>query len=166
MTALQVALALSCLFAWSSHGASSTSSQTQAPPTSGPKKAPTASGPSAMSVPVAEPFDVHLQLDSAAPAPGSEVELLEGVELWFSEAPMDGSVRVRLVDAENRAAASETTVDPDDDQHFTMKLADPATPGEYRIFWRAMARDSHVVTGDFGLSVVGAPSVPSRDEKS
>ncbi|MCE2454767.1 MAG: copper resistance protein CopC [Gemmatimonadetes bacterium] len=99
--------------------------------------------------------ELHLRLDSAAPSPGSEVESLERVRLWFSQAPQEGSVRVRLTAAAGEVERATVNVNPEDDTDFLASLEAPASPGVHTVAWRAIADDNHVVSGDFTVTVVG-----------
>lgn len=98
---------------------------------------------------------LHLELDSAAPSPGSEVRELRQVELWFTLSPQEGSVRVRVMDSQAEPLAQEPLVEDDEnDKRFVLPLESPAPPGEYVVTWRAMAADGHVATGDFAVTVL------------
>ena len=143
---------------WSGEAAGTPPGDERTPSPSGAQASGTsvATDPTGGAFPTPGDGRLHLRLDSAAPSPDSEVSELEEIELWFSQAPQKGSVRVRLIDADGELASDgDVLVDERNPMHFTASLAEPAGEGEYRVAWRAMAADGHIVTGEFGIVVLG-----------
>lgn len=101
----------------------------------------------------------HLELERSSPAAD---EMVAGspdrITLWFSQAPEMAGTSIHVV-PEGAAPLDlgDPKADPEDPAVVHLALATPLAPGEYRVVWRAMARDGHVVRGDFGFMVHPAP---------
>ena len=96
----------------------------------------------------------HFALSRSAPAADATVSAPEEVRLWFTQAPQDNSVSVRLVDSTGEAV--ETTppaIAQDDAKVAFVKPSTPLAEGSYTVSWRGIGDDGHVVRGDFGFSV-------------
>jgi methionine-rich copper-binding protein CopC len=112
-------------------------------------------GASTGPMPVAGPLP-HLGLARSAPADSATVEALSEIRLWFTEAPQEGTVSVRLLDAGEELRPTETPVaDPEDGTAFSVALPDGLARGAYVVSWRAMGADGHVVRGQLVFSVTG-----------
>ncbi|GMV06885.1 MAG: hypothetical protein AMXMBFR53_31600 [Gemmatimonadota bacterium] len=97
---------------------------------------------------------VHFGLARSVPAADATVHQVPEVRLWFSEAPADGSVSVRLLDAAGDLVdTSDPTRDAEDATVFVVRPRTPPGPGAYKVSWRGMGADGHVVRGDFAFSV-------------
>lgn len=97
---------------------------------------------------------LHLSLIKSAPAADSTVTVLDEVRLWFSEEPQEGATSIRLVDSSGELVETMDAKSGEDDSTiFHAALIAPATPGVYRVVWRTMAADGHVVNGDFSFSL-------------
>ena len=97
---------------------------------------------------------LHLSLIKSAPAAEASVTALDEVRLWFSEEPQEGATSIRLVDSSGELVeTADTKAGEDDSTIFHAALAAPAMPGVYRVVWRTMAADGHVVNGDFSFSL-------------
>jgi methionine-rich copper-binding protein CopC len=100
----------------------------------------------------ATPF--HFALDKAVPADESSVDAVPEVKLWFTEPPSQGTVSIRLLDADgNLVETTEATQDTEDPTAFAVKPATPPPAGRYTVRWRGMGGDGHVVTGELGFTV-------------
>lgn len=99
---------------------------------------------------------LHFDLARSAPAVGSMVHAAPTeLRLWFTEAPQDGTTTVRVMNAaDERIATGDVTVDPEDKKSFGIPFTAPVKAGQYKVTWRAMGPDGHVVTGDFGFNVM------------
>ena len=81
--------------------------------------------------------------------------MVHEIALWFTQAPQENSVSVRLIDAEGSAVdTGEAVRSQDDPKAFRMEVPGHLAAGEYTVAWRAMADDGHVVRGDFLFTVM------------
>ena len=93
----------------------------------------------------------HLSLAESWPKADEELaESPEEVRLRFTEAPqMNGtSLRLRPMDAEP-LDIGKTIATVEDDKIVVASIPMHLEYGTYEVLWRAMARDGHVVRGDF-----------------
>jgi len=96
----------------------------------------------------------HFALSRSAPAADATVGTPDEVRLWFTQAPQDGSVGIRLVNAAGDAVATtEPTVDTESGSVFFVKPNAPLAAGGYTVSWRGVGDDGHTVRGEFGFSV-------------
>ncbi|MFQ5536004.1 MAG: copper resistance protein CopC [Gemmatimonadota bacterium] len=103
---------------------------------------------------MAEPV-FHFALTGSTPAANAEVTTVKEVRLEFSEAPAENTVSIRVMKArEAMIPTSEVQQSEEDDTVFFVTLAEPLTPGDYMVGWRAMGDDGHVVKGMFSFKVV------------
>ena len=93
----------------------------------------------------------HLSLAESWPKADEELaESPEEVRLRFTEAPqMNGtSLRLRPMDADP-LDIGKTIATAEDDKIVVASIPMRLEYGTYEVLWRAMARDGHVVRGDF-----------------
>lgn len=96
----------------------------------------------------------HFALSKSAPVADATVPAPEEVRLWFTEAPGDNSVRIRLVDAAGAAVATtEVAADPENAAVYFVRPTSRLAAGRYTVSWRGIGDDGHPVNGDFGFSV-------------
>lgn len=96
----------------------------------------------------------HFALSRSAPAADATVTAPEEVRLWFTQAPQENSVGIRLVDGAGEAVeTTEPTPDPEDAMVMFVKPSAPLSAGSYTVSWRGIGDDGHVVRGDFAFSV-------------
>lgn len=107
----------------------------------------------AAAVPDASPVP-HFGLNKSAPAADASVTSLEEVRLWFTEAPEQNSVSIRLIDgAGNALETGELATDADDDRIFSVSFDGHLAEGTYTVAWRGIGDDGHVARGDFEFVV-------------
>jgi methionine-rich copper-binding protein CopC len=99
----------------------------------------------------------HLALQSSLPQADAVVPSPVEIRLDFTEAPLDGTTAIRLL---NSAGALVTTGDvtqsADDATVFASALTGPLSAGAYTVAWRAMATDGHVLAEEFAFTVQAA----------
>lgn len=96
----------------------------------------------------------HFDLAKSVPADSATVSEVSKVTLWFTDAPSEGSVSIRLIDPAGEAVDDVTVLrDEDDDKVFHMATPDHLAPGAYTVSWRGIGRDGHVVRGQFGFTL-------------
>lgn len=96
----------------------------------------------------------HFALSRSAPAADATVSAPEEVRLWFTEAPQDNSVGVRLISPGGEpVATTEPASDPEDATVVFVKPGVPLSAGRYTVSWRGIGDDGHVVRGEFAFSV-------------
>ena len=97
--------------------------------------------------------NAHTKLSATSPAAEASVAAPKTLELTFS-----GDVRltsVALTDAAGIAKhldAVPTAVA----KTFSLAVHEPLAPGAYKVTWRAVGGDTHVVSGEFGFTVAAA----------
>jgi hypothetical protein len=92
----------------------------------------------------------HTKLTASSPAADSTVPAPRAIELEFG-----GDVRltsVTLTDASGAAkhiAAVPTAIA----SRFSLAIHEPLAPGAYKVVWRAVGGDTHIVSGEFSFMV-------------
>ena len=97
----------------------------------------------------------HTALKSSAPAAEAKVAAPQTIDLSFA-----GDVRltsVTLTDA-GGAAKHLDAVPTAVARTFSLAVHEPLAPGAYRVLWRAVGGDTHIVSGEFAFTVVAAPA--------
>jgi methionine-rich copper-binding protein CopC len=104
---------------------------------------------------VAHGVSAHTGLASSEPAAGTTVAPpVAEIVLVFSD-----EVRLTAVALIDGSGAEKTLSDIKKDTvaKFVMSVEEPLTPGEYKITWRAVGADTHVVSGEIQFSVSSGP---------
>ena len=97
---------------------------------------------------------VHFGLSKSSPEADSSVPAPSEVRLWFTEAPQEGTVRVRILEAEDAGVHVEDAAqDAEDPKSFVVAMHGTLAPGAYTVSWRGMGADGHVVRDTFQFSV-------------
>lgn len=104
--------------------------------------------------------ELHFQLKTSAPMADSTVAPTGEVRLWFTQEPQDGTTQVRVMKGDVRVPMTEAQEDAEDPTSYFLTIERPLSPGDYRVLWRSMAGDGHVVNGDFGFTVAAADAPP------
>ena len=97
---------------------------------------------------------LHFELGKSVPARDASVAPPDTLRLWFTEAPQENSVSIRLMAGDERVETGPAVQDPDDGKIFSVAVEHALDPGAYTVVWRGMGRDSHVVRGEIPFSVV------------
>jgi len=99
---------------------------------------------------------LHLSLQRSAPAAASSGAAPTEIRLWFSQRPQRGSTSITLTGrGGTRVPLGEVRSEGEGDRVFAAPVREPLTPGTYRVSWRTMAADGHVIRGDFSFTVEG-----------
>jgi len=99
---------------------------------------------------------LHFALARSEPAEGATVREVTAIRLWFTEAPEKGTVSIHVLDTQDDPLpTNDVTPDPGDHAAFSLPLSDGLAAGAYRVIWRGMGDDGHVVTGQFDFHVDG-----------
>lgn len=103
----------------------------------------------------ADTSPLHFGLAKSAPADKSTVHALTEVRLWFTEAPQEGTVSIRILGPDGALVPTADPVrDPEDAKAFGVRLSGPAAAGAYTVSWRGMGSDGHVVRGELAFTVM------------
>jgi len=96
----------------------------------------------------------HSFLDRADPRVGGTVRASPAqVRLWFTGALEPAYSRVRVLDEAGRQVdGGDSQVDAQNAALLRVSLP-PLPPGRYKVTWRVLSVDSHVVEGDFTFRV-------------
>jgi methionine-rich copper-binding protein CopC len=97
----------------------------------------------------------HAKLERTAPAAGSAVrESPAHLTLWFSQRVEPAFSEVRVLDAKGEQVNNaKAQVDRKDAKQLDVSLPRLA-PGTYRVQWRVLSVDTHVVEGRFTFHVL------------
>jgi len=97
----------------------------------------------------------HLHLLRSEPAADTVVNAMPtAVNLWFSEPPEVKVTTVKLtMPGGETVALARVTADEEDASHVVAAVEAGAGPGAYKVEWRTMSRDGHVVNGDLSFHV-------------
>lgn len=95
----------------------------------------------------------HTQLKSSSPAADASVAAPQAIELTFA-----GDVRLTSAQLTDSAGVSKhlDAVPTEAASTFSLKVHEPLAPGAYKVVWRAVGGDTHIVSGEFGFTVVTA----------
>lgn len=97
---------------------------------------------------------LHFALDRSSPAADVTVEPPSEIRLWFTQEPQEGTISIRLVEAEDAGVeVTDVAQDPDDATSFHVQLQGTLPAGTYTVSWRGMGQDGHVVRDTFAFSV-------------
>lgn len=97
----------------------------------------------------------HTALKTSTPAADASVAAPQSVALEFvgdvrltSVALTDSTGAAKHLDAVPTAVA----------RTFALGVHEPLAPGAYKVVWRAVGGDTHIVSGEFVFTVVAAPA--------
>ncbi len=96
---------------------------------------------------------VHFSLSRSEPAPEATVSPPEELRLWFTQAPQENSISVRLMAGDAVVETGPAIPDSEDDKVYSVAVGRTLEEGGYTIAWRAMAADGHVVRGEIPFMV-------------
>ncbi len=96
---------------------------------------------------------LHFALSKSEPAAEAAVSPPGELRLWFTQAPQDNSMSIRLMAGDAVAETGPATPDPDDDKVYSVEVGHTLEAGGYSIVWRAMGSDGHVVRGEIPFMV-------------
>jgi copper resistance protein C len=107
----------------------------------------------ALSLALAAVAQAHTPLKSSTPAAEAAVRAPMAIDLVFggevrltSVALTDAGGAAKHLDAVPTAVAST----------FSLAVHEPLTPGAYKVVWRAVGGDTHIISGEFAFTVVQA----------
>ena len=107
----------------------------------------------ALGLALAAAAHAHTPLKASAPAADAAVPAPKAVELTF-----DGDVRLTSVSlADSSGAAKHLDAVPTAvASTFSLSIHEPLAAGAYKVTWRAVGGDTHIISGEFGFTVVAA----------
>ncbi len=95
----------------------------------------------------------HFALSKSEPSAGATISPPEELRLWFTQTPQENSMTIRLMAGEALVDTGPAVADTEDDKVYGVAVGHPLDAGDYRITWRAMAADGHVVRGEIPFAV-------------
>ena len=103
----------------------------------------------------------HLRLLRSFPAASAVLtKSPDAVRLWLSEAPELPLTKISLTDAKGKAISlGPVARDSVKGKGAVAKIPIRLSNGAYKVSWRTMSRDGHVVKGDFAFRVGAVGSV-------
>lgn len=96
---------------------------------------------------------VHFSLSRSEPAAEATVFPPEELRLWFTQAPQENSMSVRLMAGDAPVETGPPIAAAEDDRVYSVAVGQSLEEGGYTIAWRAMAADGHVVRGEIPFTV-------------
>lgn len=106
----------------------------------------------------AVPLDgmAHFGLQSSSPEAGAVVAAPNEVVLTFTQEPQEGTVQIRVLEAEDAGVhVMDAVQKTDDPRSFGIVLHGSLGPATYTVSWRGMGQDGHVVRDTFEFTVDG-----------
>jgi copper resistance protein C len=97
----------------------------------------------------------HTKLAGSKPAADASVAAPRAIDLAFA-----GDVRLTSVSLTDSAGAEKhlDAVPTAVASAFSLAVHEPLAPGTYKVVWRAVGGDTHVISGEFGFTVTAAPA--------
>jgi len=97
----------------------------------------------------------HTKLSATTPAADQSVAAPRAIELQF-----EGEVRLTSLALTDAAGAAKhlDAVPTAVGSKFALGVHEPLAPGVYKVVWRAVGGDTHIITGEFGFTVIAAPA--------
>lgn len=96
----------------------------------------------------------HFGLSESSPEAGSTVQSPGEVRLTFTQEPQEGSVQIRIVEAEDAGVhVMDAAQDTESPTVFSVVLHGTLPPATYTVSWRGMGEDGHVVRDTFQFTV-------------
>ncbi len=110
---------------------------------------------SVLSVCFALAAHAHTKLAASTPAADASVAAPRAVELTFA-----GEVRLTSVSLTDSAGAAKhlDAVPAAVASKFSLAVHEPLAPGAYKVVWRAVGGDTHIISGEFAFTVTAAPA--------
>jgi methionine-rich copper-binding protein CopC len=96
----------------------------------------------------------HTALKESVPAADASVPAPKTIELTFA-----GDVRLTAVSLTDSTGAAKhlDAVPAAPGSKFSIAVHEALAPGSYKVVWRAVGGDTHIVSGEFGFTIVAAP---------
>ena len=97
----------------------------------------------------------HTPLKASVPTADASVPAPKSIELTFG-----GDVRLTSLTVTDSAGAAKHTdaVPTTVASTFSLSIHEPLAPGAYKVVWRAVGGDTHIISGEFGFAVIAAPA--------
>jgi methionine-rich copper-binding protein CopC len=107
---------------------------------------------------------LHLALEKSSPAEDAVLDSAPTeIRLFFSQEPQAAGTSLRLMAADStRVSTGDPEPSADDTAVFSAPVTGAMPDGSYTVVWRAMAKDGHVVRGEFSFTLVAADGAPDR----
>ena len=104
---------------------------------------------------LASAAQAHTKLAASTPAADASVAAPSAIELTFA-----GDVRLTSVSLTDSAGAAKhlDAVPTAVASQFSLAVHEPLTPGSYKVVWRAVGGDTHIISGELSFTVTSAPA--------
>jgi methionine-rich copper-binding protein CopC len=98
----------------------------------------------------------HTKLATTTPAADASVATPRAIELTF-----EGDVRLTSVSLSDALGAAKQldAVPTAVASEFELAIRETLAPGDYKVVWRAVGGDTHIVSGEFAFKVVATPAL-------
>lgn len=107
----------------------------------------------------------HLRLLRSEPSADTTLTAApRELRLWFSQRPEIALTSARLARGNHQSSVGKAALRDTDREGVlvVMPIQDALTNGRYKVSWRAMASDGHVVTGEFNFTVAAVGKTGAR----
>jgi methionine-rich copper-binding protein CopC len=97
----------------------------------------------------------HTKLATTTPEANASVATPRAIELTF-----EGEVRLTAVSLSDALGAMKQldAVPTAVASQFELAIRETLAPGDYKVVWRAVGGDTHIVSGEFAFKVVATPA--------
>lgn len=96
----------------------------------------------------------HAFLDHADPKVGSEVnQSPTEIKIWFTQEIEPAFSSIQLLDSSGKQIDKKDTHLDDKDKKLLIVSVPQLQPGEYKVVWSVVSRDTHHTHGDFKFTV-------------
>lgn len=98
--------------------------------------------------------NAHTPLKESSPAADASVPAPKAIVLTFG-----GDVRLTALSLTDAGGTAKHLDAPPEITGAIFRIAvhESLAPGAYKVVWRAVGADTHIVSGEFGFTVVAAP---------
>lgn len=98
--------------------------------------------------------DAHAFLQSAVPGVGGSASAVSELRLTFTE-PLEAAFCTVALSGPGDAqvGAAKAQADPQNPKVLVVKLAQPLSPGQYKVEWRVVSVDTHHTQGSYQFTV-------------
>lgn len=99
---------------------------------------------------------MHLKLEKSEPVADASVAASPAaIHLWYNQDPQVKLTTVKLTGPAGALELKPVAVVDGDARHLSAPVGTTLAAGRYTVGWRTLAKDGHVVSGEFGFTITG-----------
>lgn len=108
---------------------------------------------------VTGPASAHARLVKSKPAADAQLSASpRAIRLWFNESPELDFSSIRVQDAGGNDVVAGELVRTRQPNGLSLKVPTPLPAGPYRVRYRVLSVDGHIVEGEFSFRIDAAPA--------